>query len=375
MQIIIPMSGYGERFRKVGYSVPKPLIPVEGKPMIAHVVDMFPGESNFIFVCNEEHLENENYRMKEILNIYCPTGKIIPIAPHKLGPVHAVMQAKEDIIDSEPTIVNYCDFTCYWDYYYFEHFITTTKCDGAIPAYKGFHPHSLGKTNYAYVKEEDGWVLDIQEKEPYTNDRMNEFASSGTYYFSSGSLLKKLFERTIAHNLQVKGEFYVSLSYKILLSEKQKVAVFPLEHFMQWGTPQDVSEYERWSNTFHVLSSSTSESVSARGSVLIPMAGLGKRFLNEGYQITKPLIEVSGNPMVIQATRDLPLAKDYGFVLRQDMPNLQNIIQMLKSNFPKAVLKVVDRVTEGQACTAMIGLETMKKSLDHVNEPLTIGVV
>ena len=32
MQIIIPMSGFGERFRKVGYEVPKPLIEVEGRP-------------------------------------------------------------------------------------------------------------------------------------------------------------------------------------------------------------------------------------------------------------------------------------------------------------------------------------------------------
>ena len=43
MQIIIPMSGFGERFRKVGYKVPKPLIEIEGKPIIAHVIDMIPG--------------------------------------------------------------------------------------------------------------------------------------------------------------------------------------------------------------------------------------------------------------------------------------------------------------------------------------------
>ena len=50
MQIVIPMSGYGERFRKAGYKVPKPLIQVEGKPIISHVIDLFPGEKNFYFI-------------------------------------------------------------------------------------------------------------------------------------------------------------------------------------------------------------------------------------------------------------------------------------------------------------------------------------
>ena len=44
------MSGFEERFRKVGYKAPKPLIEIEGKPIIAHVIDMFPGEQEFIFI-------------------------------------------------------------------------------------------------------------------------------------------------------------------------------------------------------------------------------------------------------------------------------------------------------------------------------------
>ena len=48
VQIVIPMSGFGERFRRDGYLVPKPLIEIEGKPIIAHVIDMFPGETDLI---------------------------------------------------------------------------------------------------------------------------------------------------------------------------------------------------------------------------------------------------------------------------------------------------------------------------------------
>ena len=93
MQIIIPMSGFGERFRRAGYSIPKPLIEVDGKPIIQHVIEMFPGEEKFIFICNENHLKESKYKMENILSNICPTGKIIAIPEHKLGPVYADLQA------------------------------------------------------------------------------------------------------------------------------------------------------------------------------------------------------------------------------------------------------------------------------------------
>ena len=122
MQIIIPMSGFGERFRKAGYKVPKPLIEVDGKPIVAHIIDMFPGEKDFIFVCNQEHLDEPTYHMETILKKYCPSGRIARIASHKLGPIHSVKQVEHLLDPKKPTIVNYCDFTCYFDWHHFQWF-------------------------------------------------------------------------------------------------------------------------------------------------------------------------------------------------------------------------------------------------------------
>lgn len=219
MQIIIPMSGFGERFRRAGYKVPKPLIEIDGKPIIGHVIDMFPGEHDFLFICNTDHLACAEYRMEKILWEHCPTGRVIGIPPHKLGPIHAVRQVEHLIDPDQPVVVNYCDFTCYWDWPHFKQFVAQTGCDGAIPAYKGFHPHTLGSTNYAYMREKGGWLLDIQEKQPYTNNRMEEYASSGTYYFSSGRLMSDALRRTMEQDLNVGGEYYVSLAYKPLLQD------------------------------------------------------------------------------------------------------------------------------------------------------------
>ena len=75
-QIIIPMSGQGSRFKDAGFKLPKPLINVAGKPIIAYVIDLFPKETNFIFICNQDHLNNKNYKMRDIILKYCPTTNL-----------------------------------------------------------------------------------------------------------------------------------------------------------------------------------------------------------------------------------------------------------------------------------------------------------
>lgn len=373
IQIVVPMSGFGERFRRAGYQVPKPLIEIDGKPVIAHVIDMFPGEQDFIFICNSDHLANPDYRMEEILRRYCSTGRIVGIAPHKLGPIHAVRQVEDMIDTGRPVVVNYCDFTCYWDWHHFKEYVAISKCDGAIPAYKGFHPHTLGSTNYAYMREEDGWVLDIQEKQPYTNNRMEEYASSGTYYFASGKIMSDAFRATMDQGVNVGGEYYVSLAYKPLLAQKRNIAVYPLQHFMQWGTPDDVAEYNGWSFAFRRMSEPQVPVKTAIGSLVVPMAGMGQRFSNEGYSVTKPLIPVSGKPMVMQAVDDLPSSAHHAFVLRSDMPGHQEISNTLKQAYPGAVIETIPNVTEGQACTALIGLDALTREIGEVPGPITFG--
>jgi len=367
------MSGFGERFRRAGYAVPKPLIEIDGKSIIGHVIDMFPGELDFIFICNQEHLDDPDYHMESILRQFCPTGRIIGIPPHKLGPIHAVRQVEHLIDPARPVVVNYCDFTCYWDWHHFKEFVTKTACAGAIPAYKGFHPHTLGSTNYAYIREDNGWVQDIQEKQSYTSNRMAEFASSGTYYFASGEIMSEAFRLTMDRELNVAGEYYVSLAYKPMLAANRPVAVYPLQYFMQWGTPDDVAEYNGWSAAFKRLSVTENAPPAPKGSLVVPMAGLGQRFVNEGYSVTKPLILVSGKPMVTQTTHDLPAAIHHVFVLRSDMPGYQEISDELKRIYPAAVIETIPSVTDGQACTALLGLEALENTVGSVPGPVTFG--
>jgi NDP-sugar pyrophosphorylase family protein len=368
MQIVIPMSGFGERFRRAGYKVPKPLIMIDGKPIIAHVIDLFPGETDFLFICNQEHLDEPGYAMAETLAEYCPTGRIVGIDPHREGPIGAVLQARKRIDPDRPVFVNYCDFTCFWNWADFKRFVEEAECDGAVPAYRGFHPHSLHGNNYAFIRESGGWLRDIQEKQPWTDDRMSEFASSGGYYFSSGELALDLFDEVVERDLNVGGEYYVSLAHKVLAERKAKIAVYELQHFMQWGTPDDLAEYLGWSSVFRRLAFDETRRARQSGTVLVPMAGYGKRFADAGYDVPKAMVPVSGRPMAIQATRSLPDAPRTHFVLRRDLAGLEELLVRLRTSFVGVSTLLLDEGTEGQASTCRLGVADIAG-----DEPLTIG--
>ena len=170
IQLIIPMSGIGKRFIEAGYKDPKPLIEVDGQPIIKHVVDLFPGVTDVTFICNEIHLKDT--KMRDILKSIVPNCKIYEVpSENRKGPVDAVNQISDYIDDNSEVIISYCDYGTYWD---FPKFLEEAKdFDGAIPCYTGFHPHMLESDNYAFCKEENNLLLEIKEKEPFTDNKMN----------------------------------------------------------------------------------------------------------------------------------------------------------------------------------------------------------
>jgi NDP-sugar pyrophosphorylase family protein len=249
MQVVIPMSGVGKRFADAGYQEIKPLIPVDGKPMIEHVVSRFPDEERFVFICNRVHLEESE--LGETLRSLQPRASIVSIEPHKLGPVHAVIQALDEIDDELPTIVNYCDFSWSWDYTDFKRRMIARDYDGCVPAYMGFHPHLLGSGLYASMRaDEDLNMLEIREKHSFTESTMDCHQSSGTYYFKRGSHIGRFFRELENRGDSINGEYYVSMVMQLMKEAGLHIAIYELEHFLQWGTPQDLQEYTYWSEYF-----------------------------------------------------------------------------------------------------------------------------
>lgn len=111
--------------------------------------------------------------------------------------------------------------------------------------------------------------------------------------------------------------------------------------------------------------------------ILIPMAGMGKRFKDMGYGIHKPVIPTTDIrtgrkcPMVVCATKDLPYVREDGSnvtYIGRDFHVLDGVDRQIYEYFPKARFLEVDHLTEGQACTCLVA----RKFIDN-DEPLLIA--
>lgn len=343
MKVIIPMSGVSSRFSAAGYTIPKYLIEIDKKKVIEHIVNLYPEDSDFLFIINDKHKEETN--INDILDKLVKKKTIVTIPKHKKGPVFTILEVDELIDDNEQVIINYCDFSMYWDYQDFEKFVNETECDGCVVCYTGFHPHMLGNDNYAFCScdlDINNRIVEIREKQPFTDDKMSEFASTGTYYFKKGSYLKKYFKQLINEDLNINGEYYVSLVHNLLIRDGLINLIYEVPYMLQWGTPFDVDVYNSWSN-YYKKSLEGQKEVRLENCILaLPMAGAGSRFSKEGYDQSKPFIQVNGKNMFEQAVRCLPKTDKtiYACLRKQKAPHPVG-----------GEVLWIDEVLEGQACT------------------------
>lgn len=101
---------------------------------------------------------------------------------------------------------------------------------------------------------------------------------------------------------------------------------------------------------------------------LIPMAGAGSRFKDEGYETPKPLLDILGKPMVVSAAAALPISDTYTFVVRDFQIQEFGIDKHLRQHFQNPGIVVLDHLTEGQAVTCL----SAKSFIDN-DEELVIG--
>ncbi len=148
-------------------------------------------------------------------------------------------------------------------------------------------------TSYAYPASRTGGWSTSRRSRPWTDDPTSEFASSGTYGFASGAVLLDALDAQVDAGYLLNGEYYLSLTYKSVLDAGLRVGVYELQHFMQWGTPQDLEEYREWSAAIADWTRGPATPVPGTSRVVLA-GGAGSRFADRGYRLPKPLLDVAG---------------------------------------------------------------------------------
>ena len=356
LQLVVPMTGVGQRFVDAGFLELKPLIKIAGETIISHVMKMYPSISDPVFIISNNHPQREVLKME--LKTLRPDSKIIEINPHKLGPSYAVWQAREQLDLLRPTIINYCDFGGIWDLTKME--AALEKNDGAILTYTGFHPHMLRNTEYAYVKtDENGYVREIQEKKSFTDNPYSEEASAGTYGFASGELLIRAIAEQINQGISLKNEFYTSLTYKPLIEEGRRVVCVKMDKFFQWGTPEDLQDWIYWRDAVNEMMNYHPTFDEILGSTVILAAGRGSRLAATG-STPKPLVPVGKFLLWEYSGLCANRNKESIVVTRENLVPVGNQLGVQT--------KILSEVSQGQAITAKIGINF----INDTNDPITV---
>ena len=229
LHIVIPMAGEGSRFAKAGYSLPKPLIELNGKPFFWWAVASIAGyvsDFDLTFVALEDHVRR--FGIDREIRKHFGKCDIVTLPRVLAGPVYSCLEGISNIRDSEPVIFNDCDhwFKCAD----LNRYISGSDADGMLFYFESSNPQ------YSYlIYGQDGRLKGTVEKQ-VASDR----AICEAYYFRNRETYIDCFRRYKDTNRY--SELFMSGMYDHLLAGGKKVLDVRLDRHMDFGTPERYRE-------------------------------------------------------------------------------------------------------------------------------------
>ena len=231
LNVLVPMAGAGSRFAQQGYTFPKPLIEVNGKPMIQVVVENLNIEAHYIFIVQQEHYEK--YNLKYMLNLIAPGCDIVQVNGITEGAASSTLLAKNYINNDSPLLIANSDQYVEWNSNECMYAFSADSIDGGILTFESSHP------KWSYVKlGHDGFVNEVAEKQVISNH-----ATVGVYYWKKGSDYIKYVNQMIQKNIRVNNEFYVCPVFNEAIQDNKKIKVKKIEKMWGIGTPEDLNQF------------------------------------------------------------------------------------------------------------------------------------
>lgn len=222
LNVLIPMAGAGSRFG----GVIKPLVDVEGRPMIQYVIENLNIDANYIFIVQDKHFD----QLKYILQLLKPNCKIIQTNGLTEGAACTSLLAKKFIDNNNPLLIANCDQIIDYDAASF--LASAQNSDGAILTFEA------NETKWSYARVEKDLVVEVAEKRVISNK-----ATAGIYHYKQGSDYVKYAEQMIAANDCFNNEFYIAPVYNYAIRDGKKIKCYDVNKMNGIGTPADLNNY------------------------------------------------------------------------------------------------------------------------------------
>lgn len=288
MKIIIPMAGRGTRLRPHTLTVPKPLIPVAGKPIIQRLVEdlarSYSGEIEEIaYVVGDfgAEVEGELIRIAEKLGA---RGRIYQ-QEKALGVGHAIACAAESL--SGKCMIAFADTLFKADFSF------DNEQDGVIWTQKVEDPAAFGVVKL----DEKGHISEFVEKPA---EFVSDLAIVGIYYFKKGELLRDALQHIIEQNILDKNEFQITTALEALKNQGLKFSTAAVEEWLDCGNKENILHSNARMLEFHRDNGLVAGSARFENSVIIPPCYIGEgAFIRNS--VLGPFVSVGSNSSVDSA--------------------------------------------------------------------------
>ncbi|PRX48139.1 sugar phosphate nucleotidyltransferase [Salegentibacter salegens] len=226
MKIIVPMAGRGSRLRPHTLTVPKPLIPVAGKPIVHRLVEDIakvlnqPIDEIAFILGDPAFFGDEIVESLEALAKSLNAKASIYRQDQPLGTGHAIMSAKVSL--SGPAVVAYADTLIKAD------FKLDKDADAVIWTKKVANPEAFGVVNLNEKNE----IIELVEK---PKEFVSDQAVIGIYYFKDIAVLKEKLEEVLDENLMHGGEYQINDGIKKMMAEDRVFKTGTVDEWMDCG--------------------------------------------------------------------------------------------------------------------------------------------
>ncbi|MEL6863018.1 MAG: sugar phosphate nucleotidyltransferase [Bacteroidota bacterium] len=288
MKIIIPMAGRGSRLRPHTLTVPKPLIPISGKPIVQRIVeDLATGygkpieEIAFIIGDFGEAVEQQLLQIAQQMGA---KGSIY-YQDQPMGPAHAIACADKSL--EGPCMVAFADTLFNADFNF------DTAADGIIWVQKVTDPSSFGVVK----TDEKGIIHEFVEKSPVF---VSDLAIVGLYYIKQGEQLRDQIHYNIENDIKDKGEFQITTALEMLKDKGVRFEAANIEEWLDCGNKDNVLSTNKRILALKHNEKLIADSAVLENAIVIPPCYIGDNSLIRN-SVIGPYVSVGNNSTIDSA--------------------------------------------------------------------------
>ncbi|MEN9335777.1 MAG: hypothetical protein RLZZ500_764 [Bacteroidota bacterium] len=235
LKIIIPLAGSSELYTNAGFSYPKPLVEIDGKPMIQVVIEQFQSITEpfqAVFILKEEDVRK--FHLDNTIRLLAPNSEIVKLKNDTKGALCSILMTIDSLSDDDRILVLNGDQIINHNFQSILQSFDERKADVGIVTFPSVHPR------WSYARIEQGEVVQTAEKNPISNA-----AIAGFYFFAKAQDFFANAFQCILDDVQINGNFFTSSVINEYILKNQKVVDFGINKtdYHSFYAPQNLQEY------------------------------------------------------------------------------------------------------------------------------------